>query len=185
MNSAITAYVRVLRIRWRWMVWGVLIALGATTMLLIVQPPMYRTEQTVFVRTPGDVSRVLDGGDTYAQGRAKTYAAVASSPSLSARVISDLGLDLEPRSALEAHQGPSPRRHRSHRHRCRGTITAESPLGARQFFTLNSRRWCAHWSRFPVRWCHGPSWFRSIRPDHPSAWWRGDCRFLSCWQAPL
>ncbi|HYN34602.1 MAG TPA: hypothetical protein VES40_18410 [Ilumatobacteraceae bacterium] len=38
----------------------------------------------------------MDGGDRYAQARAKTYAALASSPSLSARVIADLGLDLEP-----------------------------------------------------------------------------------------
>lgn len=96
MNSALSAYVGVLRTRWRWMVWGVLVALGVTTVLLILQPTMYRTEQTVFVRTPGDVSRVLDGGDTYAQGRAKTYAAVASSPSISQRVISDLGLNLDP-----------------------------------------------------------------------------------------
>jgi capsular polysaccharide biosynthesis protein len=96
MNAALTAYVRVLRTRWRWLVWGVLVALGATTVLLILQPTLYRVQQTVFVRTPGDVSRVIDGGDTYAQGRAKTYAAIASSPSLSQRVISDLGLDLDP-----------------------------------------------------------------------------------------
>jgi capsular polysaccharide biosynthesis protein len=96
MNAALTAYGRVLRKRWRWMVWGVLVALGATTVLLVLQPTMYRSQQTVFVRTPGDVSRVLDGGDTYAQGRAKTYAAVASSPGLSQRVISDLGLDVDP-----------------------------------------------------------------------------------------
>ena len=96
MNAALTAYVRVLRTRWRWMVWGVLVALGATTVVLILQPTMYRTQQTVFVRTPGDVSQVLDGGDTYAQGRAKTYAAIANSPGLSQKVNSDLGLDLDP-----------------------------------------------------------------------------------------
>jgi capsular polysaccharide biosynthesis protein len=78
------------------MVWGALIALGATTILLILQPPMYRSDATVFVRTPGDVSRVVDGGDFYAQGRARTYAALAGSPSVSARVIADLGLDLQP-----------------------------------------------------------------------------------------
>ena len=96
MNSALTGYIRVLRIRWRWMVWGALILLGVTTILLILQPPMYRSDATVFVRTPGDVSRVADGGDFYAQGRAKTYAALASSTSVSARVITDLGLDLKP-----------------------------------------------------------------------------------------
>jgi capsular polysaccharide biosynthesis protein len=38
----------------------------------------------------------VDGGDRYAQGRAKTYASLAGSPSVSARVITDLGLDLQP-----------------------------------------------------------------------------------------
>ncbi len=96
MNSALTGYIRVLRIRWRWMVWGALIVLGATTILLLLQRPMYHSNATVFVRTPGDVSRVVDGGDFYAQGRARTYAALANSTNLSARVIADLGLDLEP-----------------------------------------------------------------------------------------
>jgi capsular polysaccharide biosynthesis protein len=76
--------------------WGLLLALTATTAFLIVQPPLYRTHATVFVRTPGDVSRVQDGGASFAQGRAATYAALAKSTSLSSRVIADLGLDLGP-----------------------------------------------------------------------------------------
>lgn len=78
------------------MVWGVLVAVGAATVLLILQPPMYQSHSTVFVRTPGDVSRVVDGGDTYARERAITYARVAGSTNVSARVIADLGLDLDP-----------------------------------------------------------------------------------------
>lgn len=96
MNSALVDYLRVLRIRWRFVAWGLLIALAATTILLLLVPPTYRSDATVFVRTPGDISRVVDGGDRYAQARAKTYAALAGSPSLSARVIADLGLDLQP-----------------------------------------------------------------------------------------
>ncbi len=96
METVIAEYGSLLRSRWRWMVWGVLLALAAATVALIVSPPMYRTEAKVFVRTPGDVSRVLDGGDSYAQGRARTYAVLANSTSVSARVIADLGLDLEP-----------------------------------------------------------------------------------------
>ena len=46
----------------------------------------------MFVRTPGDVSRVQDGGDSYAQGRAGTYAALVKSTSVSSRVVADLGL---------------------------------------------------------------------------------------------
>ena len=108
MNSALADYIRVLRIRWRWMVWGVLIVLGLTTILLLLQPPMYHSDATVFVRTPGDVSQVVDGGDTYAQGRAKTYAALASSTSVSARVITDLGLDLEPETLSERIKATNP-----------------------------------------------------------------------------
>ena len=96
MNTALASYGGVLRARWRWIMWGVLLALATTTVFLILQPPLYRSEATVFVRTPGDVSRVLDGGDSYAQGRARTYAALAGSTSVSARVIADLGLDLKP-----------------------------------------------------------------------------------------
>jgi capsular polysaccharide biosynthesis protein len=108
MNSALTGYLHVLRNRWRWMVWGALIALGATTVLLILQPPMYRSDATVFVRTPGDVSRVVDGGDFYAQGRARTYAALASSTSMSAWVIDDLGLDLEPETLSKRIEATNP-----------------------------------------------------------------------------
>lgn len=96
MNPALIAYATILRARWRWLVWGCLLTLGATTLFIVVQPPMYRSEQTVFVRTPGDVSQVLDGGDSYAQGRARTYAAVASSPDLAARAIYDLNLQMTP-----------------------------------------------------------------------------------------
>jgi capsular polysaccharide biosynthesis protein len=101
MNTILFAYIRVLRAGWRWLVWGVLLAVGTTAMVLVVKPPLYRCEATVFVRTPGDVSQVLDGGDSYARGRARTYAALANSTSVSGRVIADLGLDLEP-EALSA-----------------------------------------------------------------------------------
>jgi len=95
MNTTLVAYARLLRARWRWLIWGALVAVGAITVVLLIWPPLYRTQATVFVRTPGDVSRVVDGGDTYAQARARTYAALANSTSVSARVIADLGLDLD------------------------------------------------------------------------------------------
>src|SRR5262245_27250108 len=96
MNSAIVNYGRVLRTRWRWIVWGVLLALVATTVFLILWPPLYRSDATVFVRTPGDVSRVRDGGDSYAQARTRTYAVLAGSRSMSERIIADMGLDMKP-----------------------------------------------------------------------------------------
>lgn len=108
MNSGLADYIRVLRIRWRWIVWAVLLAVGATTVLLLLLPPVYYSDATVFVRTPGDVSRVVDGGDTYARGRARTYAALADSTSTSARVITDLGLDLDPETLSQRIQASNP-----------------------------------------------------------------------------
>lgn len=99
MNAALRSYVRVLRSRWRWLLWGTLISLAATTIALALAPCPYVSHATVFVRTPGDVSRVVDGGDSYARARATSYAALASSPSVSNGVIADLGLD-EPADAL-------------------------------------------------------------------------------------
>ena len=96
MNPALLEYGRALRRRWRWIVWGLLLTLGATALFLLVEPPLYRSEATVFVRTPGDVSRVLDGGDSYAQGRARTYSALARSTDLAARVVENAGLDVTP-----------------------------------------------------------------------------------------
>lgn len=98
MNRAetLSTYGRILRARWRWVAWGVVLAATALAVALIVWPPMYRTQATVFVRTPGDVSQSLDGGDQYAQVRAATYAALARSPGVSSRVIADLGLRLAP-----------------------------------------------------------------------------------------
>ena len=95
MNATLVAYAGVLRAHWRWPLLGALVAVGAITVVLLIWPPLYRTQATVFVRTPGDVSRVLDGGDSYAQARAQTYAALASSTSVSTRVIADLGLNLD------------------------------------------------------------------------------------------
>lgn len=109
MTTAIAEYAGVLRARRRWIVWGLLLALGATTLFLLLRPPLYRSEATVLVRTPGDVSRVLDGGDSYAQARTKTYAALASSTDLAARVIADNGLDLTPEvlsKRITAHPRP-------------------------------------------------------------------------------
>ncbi|BAW04940.1 cell shape-determining protein [Nocardia seriolae] len=73
-----------------------LAALATTTVFLLVRPPVYRSEATVFIRTPGDVSRVIDGGDSYAKARGRTYAALAESPDLAAVVLGDLTLAEDP-----------------------------------------------------------------------------------------
>jgi capsular polysaccharide biosynthesis protein len=109
MDTALVEYGRVLHARWRWIVWAVLLALAATTLFLVLWPPLYRSEATIFVRTPGDVSKVLDGGDSYAQARARTYAALANGRSLSSRVIADLGLDLRPETLSDRIEAANPR----------------------------------------------------------------------------
>ncbi len=96
MNATLIEYWGLLRERWRWVMWGVLLVLAATTIALFLWPPLYRSQATVFVRTPGDVSQVQDGGDLYAQGRAQTYAALANNKTLMTRVIGDLGLAITP-----------------------------------------------------------------------------------------
>ncbi|MFW0795328.1 cell shape-determining protein [Gordonia sp. CPCC 205515] len=92
MNDVVTDYVRLLGNRWRWLVWGIVIALAAITCFLLLKPPEFSTTATVFVRTPGDVSKVVDGGDSYAQRRAHNYAELASSTGVAQKVVDDLGL---------------------------------------------------------------------------------------------
>lgn len=94
--AVLPQYWSLLRRRWRWVVWGILAALAATTVLLLVRPPVYRSQATVFIRTPGDVSRVIDGGDSYAKARGRTYAALATSPDLAAVVVGDLAVTADP-----------------------------------------------------------------------------------------
>lgn len=96
MSTTLRQYGRILKARWRWVAWGTIMATAATAVLLMLWPPLYRTTATVFVRTPGDISHSMDGGDLYAQTRAETYAALAKSPGTAARVIADLGLNLSP-----------------------------------------------------------------------------------------
>lgn len=94
MNATLQRYRRILEAKWRWVAWGVIGAIAIMAVLLILLPPTYRTTATVFIRTPGDVSQSMDGGDLYAQSRAETYAALASSTGVASRVVADMGLNL-------------------------------------------------------------------------------------------
>ena len=108
MNTALAEYGAAVMSRWRWLMWGALLSLAIATAFLVLKPPLYRSEATVFVRTPGDVSQVQDGGAAYAQGRAETYAALVNSTSVSSRVVADLGLDLTPEQLSKRIQAAHP-----------------------------------------------------------------------------
>lgn len=101
MTSTVQQYVRILRARWRWVAWGAIGAVALTAAVLLLWPPRYRSEAVLFVRTPGDISQVVDGGDTYAQTRAETYAVLARSNAVSTRVIADTGLQLSPQKLAQ------------------------------------------------------------------------------------
>lgn len=96
MNATMRAYARVLRERWRVVAACGLVTVAAAVALLLLTPSLYRCGFTVFVRTPGDVSRVVDGGDSFAQHRARTYTELARSPDLAGRVVNNLGTGTDP-----------------------------------------------------------------------------------------
>lgn len=105
MNPAIGEYVALLRQRWRWPMWGALVVVLAVIAVLLIMPTTHESRFTVFVRTPGDVSKVVDGGDSYARGRAQTYAAMAGNSVVAQRVISDLKLDMTAEELASGVQG--------------------------------------------------------------------------------
>lgn len=106
--GAVTAYAAVLASRWRWLVWGILGSLVVTTAVLVAAPTHYRCTSTVFVRTPGDVSTVSDGGDSYARGRARTYAAMVTNTGLTARVAAGMGSGVTPGALADGISATNP-----------------------------------------------------------------------------
>ena len=183
MSESLAVYGRILRSRWRWLVMGVLLALAATTIFLIVSPPLYRSEATVFVRTPGDVSQVQDGGDSYAQGRAQTYTALANNTAVAARVIADLGLDGDAGGVVRSHFRQPPHRYRAHPHRAQRTdgTEAERPLA---YCCRSTPLTSELSSRCRAPWFPAPSSSSSILQDHPTESWPGACQFQSCCSQP-
>lgn len=96
MNPTLQRYLAIVQTRWRWVAWAVIATVALAAVVLMLLPPLYRTTATVFIRTPGDISQSADGGDSYAQSRAETYAALARSTGVASRVVADMGLNLSP-----------------------------------------------------------------------------------------
>ncbi|WP_169590941.1 polysaccharide biosynthesis tyrosine autokinase [Antrihabitans stalactiti] len=96
MNETLGEYFRILRDRWRWVVLVMLIIIGGTAALLLVQPKQYESVSSVFVSTPRDDADTYYQGHQFARERSPSYVALLQSEQLARRVIGDLGLDMEP-----------------------------------------------------------------------------------------
>ena len=96
MNDTLREYVRVLRERWRRVVVTCLLVVGAAAAFLLLQQTNYQATSTVFVSTPRDDTDTYYRGDTYAQERLPSYAALIQSQELAGRVIDKLSLDTTP-----------------------------------------------------------------------------------------
>ena len=100
MSTALASCLCVIRDRWRSILWGALIAFDNHDDWPVSPPQAYRSNTTVFVRTPGDVSRVIDGGDLYdggAQRATPPWPAAQACPPMSS-----------PTSASTASRRPGP-----------------------------------------------------------------------------
>lgn len=137
MTTSLAQYGRLMRANWRWVVWGVLIALLLATTVLVIRPPLYRSEAVVFIRTPGDTSRVSDGGAVYGLIRADTFATIATRTELSRRVIADLGLAMTPNElSSRIHAKP-----RSGTSLIYLTVDGSSPVDAQRIATVVLTEW--------------------------------------------
>ena len=97
-TTTLKHYGLIVRARWRWVAWGMISAVAATAAVLLLWPPLYRSEAVVFVRTPGRCQPVRGRRGHVRPDRAETYSALAKSAAISARVIADTGLDQSPQT---------------------------------------------------------------------------------------
>jgi capsular exopolysaccharide synthesis family protein len=91
------AYLRVLRKSWVIVAVFVLVGTGVGIVLSVVTPKEYRAGVTVFVATStADSATQLAQGNTFTQDRVQSYTSIATSPSVTGPVITQLGLTLTP-----------------------------------------------------------------------------------------
>jgi capsular exopolysaccharide synthesis family protein len=88
---------RVLRRRWLTLLVTTLLGLGASVLLIMATPPVYRTSAKVFLSTTeGNSVGELVQGSNYAQNLVQSYADLATTPVVLGPVITDLGLKTTP-----------------------------------------------------------------------------------------
>lgn len=90
-------YFRALRVRWRWIVAGVLAGAVVAITLVSTTAPVYRAGTELFVSTRQDDSGTdLYSGSSFSQQRVASYVIVVTSPRVLQPVIDELGLHETP-----------------------------------------------------------------------------------------
>src|SRR3954469_8920359 len=90
-------YLAVLRRRWLTLLITTLLGLGASVLLMVATPPVYRTSAKVFLSTTeGKSVSELVQGSNYAQNLVQSYADLATTPVVLDPVITELNLSTTP-----------------------------------------------------------------------------------------
>ena len=87
-------YVNVLRQRWGWVLLGILVGVIGAASITVATPRQYTSStQLFFATTSAQSNSDISQGSTFAQQQMKSYAQVATSPSVLQPVIDKLGLE--------------------------------------------------------------------------------------------
>lgn len=90
-------YMGVLRKRWRWAVLGLVTAVVASIVVTLLMPRQYTSQTQLFFATTGAQSNSdISAGSAFTQQQMKSFAEVATSPSVLQPVIDKLGLGVTP-----------------------------------------------------------------------------------------
>src|SRR4051812_9548762 len=90
-------YLAVLRRRWLTLLLTTLLGMGASVLLMVATPPVYRTSAKVFLSTTeGKSVNELVQGSNYTQNLVQSYADLATTPVVLEPVIKDLSLGTTP-----------------------------------------------------------------------------------------
>lgn len=96
-------YVAVLRKYWVSIVCVTLLGIATATVVTLVTPPTYTARGAVFLAVRGgDTASELAQGASYATNQVRSYAQVATTPTVLQPVITKLGLDITPAKLAEA-----------------------------------------------------------------------------------
>src|SRR6476660_6960468 len=96
MNETLASYLEVLRRSWRMVAATTLICMAVAGCYFVFAPARYMSSAILFVSTPSDDPNSYYFAQEYSTDRLNSYAALARSPEIAKRVITDLGLHVDP-----------------------------------------------------------------------------------------